>query len=68
MNRTVGYTASIAVQMVLAGEITASGVLSPIDHVPADKLFSELKKRGIEVTRDLADPQTCLMLDKRASD
>lgn len=64
MNRTVGYTASIAVQMVLAGEITASGVLSPIDHVPADKLFSELKKRGIEVSRDLADPKACLIFDK----
>jgi saccharopine dehydrogenase-like NADP-dependent oxidoreductase len=65
MNRTVGYTASIATQMVLAGEISAAGVLSPIDHVPADKLFTELKKRGIEVSRSLADPQSCLVFDRK---
>jgi lysine 6-dehydrogenase len=62
MNRTVGYTASIAVQMVLTGEISAPGVLSPIDHVSADKLFAELKKRGIEVSRTAADPKSCLLL------
>ena len=56
MNRTVGYTASIAVQMVLSGEVSAAGVLSPIDHVCADRLFSELKKRRIEVTRSEEDP------------
>lgn len=64
MNRAVGYTTSIATQMVLAGEISAAGVLSPIDHVDADKLFVELKKRGIEVSRSLADPQGCLMFNK----
>ncbi|MBP1727613.1 MAG: hypothetical protein H6Q51_2911 [Deltaproteobacteria bacterium] len=34
MNRTVGFTASIAAQLVLAGKITAKGVLSPVRHVP----------------------------------
>ncbi len=49
MNRTVGYTASIAAQMVLNGRITGSGVLSPTRDVPAAALLRELKARGMKI-------------------
>ena len=49
MNRTVGYTASIAAQMVLKGQITAAGVLSPTRDVPPKDLLRELKARGMQV-------------------
>ena len=51
MNRTVGFTASIAAQLVLAGKITAKGVLSPVRHVPARLVLDELQRRGMEVHR-----------------
>jgi saccharopine dehydrogenase-like NADP-dependent oxidoreductase len=51
MQRTVGYTASIGVQMVLRGDIRRRGLLSPIKDVPADVFFAELRKRGINVQR-----------------
>ena len=34
MNRTVGFTASIAAQMILSGEVSRPGVLSPICRCP----------------------------------
>ncbi len=49
MNRTVGFTASIAAQMILAGQITKAGVLSPINDVDGAVVFEELAQRGIEV-------------------
>jgi len=49
MNRTVGYTASIAAQMLIKGQITAAGVLSPTRHVPAMDLLRELKARGMKI-------------------
>jgi len=51
MNRVVGYTASIAVQMILSGEINRPGVLSPVKDVPAGRLLEELEARGIVITR-----------------
>ncbi len=51
MNRTVGYTASIAAQMLLSGEIDGPGVLSPVRDVPAGRLIDELRARGIRVVR-----------------
>ena len=51
MNRTVGYTASIGVQMVLRGDITKRGLLSPLTDVPFDRLLAELSGRGISITR-----------------
>jgi len=55
MNRTVGFTASIAAQLVLAGKITAKGVLSPVRHVPARLVLDELQKRGMEVHHRVED-------------
>jgi lysine 6-dehydrogenase len=51
MNRTVGYTTSIAAQMILSGTITQPGVLSPARDVPAGKVLEELQKRGMSVAR-----------------
>jgi saccharopine dehydrogenase-like NADP-dependent oxidoreductase len=55
MNRTVGYTASIAAQMILNGQITASGVLSPTRDVPPMDLMRELKARGMKFGRRLEE-------------
>lgn len=51
MNRTVGYTASIGVQMIVSGDIARRGVLSPTRDVPPDVLLEALSSRRIEVSR-----------------
>ncbi len=55
MNRTVGYTASIAAQMILKGQITAAGVLSPTRDVPPNDLLRELKARGMKLEHRLEE-------------
>jgi saccharopine dehydrogenase-like NADP-dependent oxidoreductase len=50
MSRTVGYTASIGAQMIVSGQITKRGLLSPVNDVPYAPLVRELKQRGIQVT------------------
>jgi saccharopine dehydrogenase-like NADP-dependent oxidoreductase len=47
MQRTVGFTASIAAQMILRGEITGSGLLSPMLDIPVAPFFTALRQRGI---------------------
>jgi saccharopine dehydrogenase-like NADP-dependent oxidoreductase len=49
MNRTVGFSSSIAAQMILDGRITSTGVLSPVRHVPPQAFISEIEKRGIHI-------------------
>ncbi|MFZ0614679.1 MAG: saccharopine dehydrogenase C-terminal domain-containing protein [Desulfobacterales bacterium] len=49
MNRAVGYTASIGARMILTGQITAAGVLSPTRDVPPRELLRELKARGMKI-------------------
>jgi saccharopine dehydrogenase-like NADP-dependent oxidoreductase len=51
MNRTVGFTASIAAQMILAGKIRKAGVLSPARDVPHREVLGELEKRGMQISR-----------------
>jgi saccharopine dehydrogenase-like NADP-dependent oxidoreductase len=51
MNRTVGFTASIAAQMILDGKISKPGVLSPARDVPLQEVLGELEKRGIKISR-----------------
>ena len=51
MNRTVGYTASIAAQLILSGTITKTGVLSPVRDVPGEKVLRELAARGMRIER-----------------
>ncbi len=55
MNRTVGYTASIGAQMILRGEVTKRGLLSPLTDIPTDTFFAELRQRGITVQREEGD-------------
>ena len=52
MNRTVGFPASIAAQMIMKGEITEKGLLSPIHHMPFEPFKKELEIRGIIVTNE----------------
>lgn len=51
MNRTVGFTASIAAQMILSGKIRTPGVLTPVRDVPHREVLSELEKRGMQISR-----------------
>jgi lysine 6-dehydrogenase len=51
MNRAVGYTASIGAQMILRGDITQRGLLSPLTDVPVSLFLQELQARGITVKR-----------------
>jgi len=54
MNRTVGFPASIAAQMLASGKIEARGLLSPIQHVPWEILLEELARRGITIVERAA--------------
>jgi len=55
MQRTVGYTASIGAQMVLNGQISKRGLLTPTRDIPSDIFIDELKKRGIHIQRTEGD-------------
>ncbi len=55
MQRTVGFTASIGAQMILNGQITKRGLLTPTRDIPSDILIEELKKRGISIQRTESD-------------
>ena len=52
MQRTVGYTASIGAQMLLRGDITKRGLLTPTRDIPVEKFVAELEKRNIIITRE----------------
>jgi lysine 6-dehydrogenase len=51
MTRMVGFTTSIGAQMVLRGDISRRGLLSPLSDVPFQPFLKELEKRGISVDR-----------------
>jgi saccharopine dehydrogenase-like NADP-dependent oxidoreductase len=51
MNRIVGFTSSIAAQMILDGRIERRGVLSPVRDVPARAFLTELERRGMQAHR-----------------
>jgi lysine 6-dehydrogenase len=55
MNRTVGFTASIGALMILNGQITQTGVLSPVRHVPPDAFIDEVVARGIQINKKIED-------------
>ena len=55
MNRTVGYTTSIGARMMLTGQITAAGVLSPTRDVPPKDLLRELKARGMKLDHQVEE-------------
>lgn len=49
MNMSVGYTASIAAQMIVNKVITKTGVLNPITDIPYQTFIKELSDRGIQI-------------------
>ena len=49
MNMGVAYPACIAAEMIVNGEISRKGVLSPATDVPCELFLDRLKTRGIEV-------------------
>ena len=53
MSMGVAYPACIAAEMIVNGEITRKGVLSPAIDVPCDLFMDQLNKRGIEVNEKL---------------
>jgi lysine 6-dehydrogenase len=55
MNRTVGFTSSIGAQMILSGQISQPGVLSPVRHVPPHEFIREIKARGIRIDYKIED-------------
>jgi lysine 6-dehydrogenase len=57
MNRTVGFTSSIGALMILKGNITQTGVLSPVRHVPPHEFIDEVKARGIQINYKIEELQ-----------
>ncbi len=57
MNRTVGFTSSIGALMILKGNITQAGVLSPVRHVPPHEFIDEVKARGIQINYKIEELQ-----------
>jgi len=51
MNRTVGFTASIAAQLILSGRVRNTGLLNPAADLPAAAVADELAKRGMRIRR-----------------
>ena len=49
MSIGVAYPACIAAEMIVRGDITRKGVLSPATDEPCDLFMDQLNKRGIEV-------------------
>ena len=53
MSMGVAYPACIAAEMIVKGEITAKGVLSPATDVPCDVFLDQLNQRGISVNETI---------------
>jgi lysine 6-dehydrogenase len=51
MMRTTGYSLAATARMQVDGRIAQTGVCTPDEVVPLDPYVSELKERGIEITR-----------------
>ena len=49
MERTTGYSLSITGLMQVRGQVTALGVRTPDEAMPAEPYIAELKKRGINI-------------------
>ncbi len=53
MSLGVAYPACIAAEMIVKGEITRKGILSPATDVPCDSFIDQLKKRGIKINETI---------------
>ena len=49
MSMGVAYPACIVAEMIVKGEITNKGILSPVTDVPCDAFMDRLQKRGITI-------------------
>jgi saccharopine dehydrogenase-like NADP-dependent oxidoreductase len=50
MSMGVAYPACIAAEMIVRGNITKRGVLSPATDLPCDLFIDQLNKRGIRIS------------------
>ncbi len=50
MQRTVGFTAAAGALLLARGDITARGLLSPLQHVPPAALLARLAPFGLQAT------------------
>jgi len=53
MSKGVAYSAVIAAKMIAKKQITDTGVLSPMVHIPEEPFLESLKKRGIFITETM---------------
>jgi saccharopine dehydrogenase-like NADP-dependent oxidoreductase len=53
MSMGVAYPACIVAEMIVNGDITRKGVLSPVIDVPCDLFMDRLKKRGLSVSETI---------------
>ena len=53
MSMGVAYPACIAAEMIVKGDITQKGVLSPASDVPCEDFMDQLKKRNIKIKETL---------------
>ena len=53
MSMGVAYPACIAAEMIVKGNITRKGVLSPATDVPCDVFIDRLNKRGIQINETI---------------
>ena len=53
MSMGVAYPACIAAEMIVRGDITKKGVLSPVTDVPCDLFMEQLNKRGIKANETI---------------
>jgi len=53
MSMGVAYPACIAAEMIVKGNITRKGVLSPATDVPCDLFIDQLKKRDIKINETI---------------
>jgi len=55
MSMGVAYPACIVAEMIVKGEITQNGVLSPAKDVPCDLFLERLQKRGIKINEKIEE-------------
>ncbi|MGD2096851.1 MAG: saccharopine dehydrogenase C-terminal domain-containing protein [Desulfobacterales bacterium] len=53
MSLGVAYPACIAAEMIVKGDITTKGVLSPATDMPCDLFMDQLNKRGIQINETI---------------
>ena len=53
MSMGVAYPACIAAEMIMKGEITKKGILSPATDMPSDSFIDQLNKRGLRINETI---------------